>query len=200
MTAKQRWVLVLSSLASLMVALDALVVSTALEAIHRHLGASIDELEWTVNAYGLSFAVLLIPAAALGDRLGRRRLFAAGLGLFVLGSAACALSPNAGLLIAARAVQGSAAALVAPLSLALVSAAFPPEQPRPGDGHLRRHHRPGGAQRAGDRRRRDPGAGLAMGVLDQRPDRPGRRSRSCWARSGRATARAPGWTRLGCCW
>jgi EmrB/QacA subfamily drug resistance transporter len=125
---RERWVLVLSSVASLMVALDALVVSTALGAIHRHLGASIDELEWTVNAYGLSFAVLLIPAAALGDRLGRRRLFAAGLGAFVLGSAACALAPNAGLLIAARAAQGSAAALVAPLSLSLLSAAFPPER------------------------------------------------------------------------
>ncbi len=128
MTGKARWVLVLSSVASLMVALDALVVATALGAIRRHFGASIDELEWTVNAYGLSFAVLLVPAAALGDRLGRRRMFAAGLGLFVLGSAACALSPTAGLLIAARALQGTAAALVAPLSLALVSAAFPPEQ------------------------------------------------------------------------
>jgi EmrB/QacA subfamily drug resistance transporter len=123
-----RWVLVLSSVASLMVALDALIVSTALGAIRHSLGASINELEWTVNAYGLSFAVLLVPAAELGDRLGRRRLFAAGLGLFVLGSIACALSPNAGLLIAARAVQGSAAALVAPLSLALVSTAFGPER------------------------------------------------------------------------
>ena len=123
-----RWVLVLSSVASLMVALDALVVSTALGVIRNSLHASIDELEWTVNAYGVSFAVLLVPAAALGDRLGRRRLFAVGLGLFVLGSIACALSPNAGLLIASRALQGSAAALVAPLSLALVSAAFTPER------------------------------------------------------------------------
>ncbi len=123
-----RWVLVLSSVASLMVALDALVVSTALGVIRSDLHASIDELEWTVNAYALSFAVLLVPAAALGDRLGRRRVFAAGLGLFVLGSIACALSPTAGLLIASRAVQGSAAALVAPLSLALVSTAFPPER------------------------------------------------------------------------
>ncbi|HZE06725.1 MAG TPA: MFS transporter [Solirubrobacteraceae bacterium] len=128
MRSKERWVLVLTSLASLMVALDGLVVSTALGAIHRKLGASISELEWTVNAYGLSFAVLLIPAAALGDRLGRRRLFAAGLGLFALGSAACALSPNAGLLIAARAVQGAAAALIAPLSLSLLSVAFGPER------------------------------------------------------------------------
>ena len=127
-TKTARWVLVLSSVASLMVALDALVVTTALNAIRHSLGASLDELSWTINAYGLSFAVLLVPAAALGDRLGRRRLFAAGLGLFVLGSIACALSPSAGLLIASRAVQGSAAALVAPLSLALVSTAFSPER------------------------------------------------------------------------
>ena len=80
----QRWVLVLASIASVMVALDALVVSTALSTIRQHLGASIDELEWTVNAYSLSFAVLLITASALGDRFGRRRLFAGGLGLFVV--------------------------------------------------------------------------------------------------------------------
>src|SRR6201995_5824348 len=123
-----RWVLVLGSVASLMVALDALVVSTALGAIHSHLHASLDELEWTINAYALSFAVLLVRAAARGDRLGRRRLFAVGLGLFVLGWLACPRSPNAGLLIASRALQGSAAALVSPLSLALVSAAFPPER------------------------------------------------------------------------
>ena len=128
MSSQQRSVLVLASLASLMVALDALVVSTALGTIHRELGASINELEWTVNAYGLCFAVLLIPAAGLGDRWGRRRLFAVGLAAFALGSAACALAPNAGLLIAARAAQGSAAALVAPLSLSLLSAAFTPEQ------------------------------------------------------------------------
>jgi EmrB/QacA subfamily drug resistance transporter len=127
-TKTARWVLVLSSVASLMVALDALVVTTALSAIRHSLGASIDELSWTINAYALSFAVLLVPAAAMGDRLGRRRVFAAGLGLFVLGSIACALSPSAGLLIASRALQGSAAALVAPLSLALVSTAFPPER------------------------------------------------------------------------
>jgi len=124
----QHWVLILSSIASLMVALDVLVVSTALSTIRRHLAPSLDELEWTVNAYGLSFAVLLIPAASLGDRFGRRRLFAAGLGLFVAGSVACALAPNAGLLIGARAVQGAAAALVAPLSLSLLSAAFAPER------------------------------------------------------------------------
>jgi EmrB/QacA subfamily drug resistance transporter len=125
-TSTERWVLILSSIASLMVALDVLVVSTALGAIRQHLGASLNDLEWTVNAYALSFAVLLIGAASLGDRFGRRRLFAAGLGLFALGSVACALAPNAGLLIAARAAQGAAAALVAPLSLSLLGASFGP--------------------------------------------------------------------------
>ncbi len=127
-TTAQRWVLALCSIASLMVALDVTVVSTALSSIKHELGASVDELEWTVNAYGLSFAVLLITASALGDRLGRRRLFAAGLGLFAAASAACALAPSVGLLIAARAVQGAGGALVAPLSLSLLSAAFPPER------------------------------------------------------------------------
>jgi EmrB/QacA subfamily drug resistance transporter len=121
------WVLLLTSVASLMVALDALVVSTALSTIRVDLGASIEQLEWTVNAYNLSFAVLLMTAAAIGDRLGRRRVFAGGLGLFVAASAACALAPDVGSLIAARAVQGAGAAAVMPLALALLSANFPPE-------------------------------------------------------------------------
>jgi EmrB/QacA subfamily drug resistance transporter len=127
-TRAQRWVLVLSSIASLMVALDVLVVTTALSAIRHHFGASLDELEWTVNAYNLSFAVLLIPASALGDRVGRRSLFAAGLGLFVAASAACALAPSVGLLIAARSVQGAAGAMITPMSLSLLSVAFAPER------------------------------------------------------------------------
>lgn len=126
--ARTIWVLALTGVASFMVALDTLVVSTALTTIQRDLGASIEELEWTVNAYNLSFAVLLMTGAALGDRYGRRRLFAAGLGLFALASAACALAPDVGSLIAARAVQGAGAALVAPLGLALACAAFPPER------------------------------------------------------------------------
>ena len=128
MTAKKKWVLTLASIASLMAALDTLVVATALTTIKRHLHASVGELEWTVNAYNLSFAVLLMTAAALGDRLGRRRVFATGLGLFSAASAACALAPNVGFLIAARAVQGVGAALIAPLALTLVSAAFAPEE------------------------------------------------------------------------
>jgi MFS family permease len=109
---RTRWILGLASVASLMVALDTLVVSTALSTIRLDLGASLEQLEWTVNAYNLSLAVLLVTAAGLGDRFGRRRLFAAGLGE----------------LIAARAVQGAGAALVLTLALTLVSAAFPPER------------------------------------------------------------------------
>ena len=124
----QIWVLGLTSVASLMVALDALVVTTALSTIRLDLGASIEALEWTVNAYTLSFAVLLMTGAALGDRFGRRRMFTAGLGLFAAASAACAVGPGVGWLIAARAVQGVGAALVMPLALALLSVAFPPER------------------------------------------------------------------------
>ncbi len=127
MTTRTR-VLLLASLASFMTALDTLVVTTALTTIRLDLGASVEQLEWTVNAYNLSFAVLLMTAAALGDRLGRRRMFAAGILFFALASAACALAPSAGWLIAARALQGAGAALVTTLGLALVGAAFPPER------------------------------------------------------------------------
>src|SRR3954453_3866368 len=128
MTTKQRWILILAALAAFMTALDTLVVTTALSTIRDDLGASVAQLEWTVNAYNLSFAVLLMTAAALGDRFGRRRMFAGGVGLFGLASAACALGPSVGALIAARAVQGAGAALVTTLALALVGAAFPPER------------------------------------------------------------------------
>src|SRR5436190_18644580 len=124
----KNWVLVLTSAASFMVALDALVVTTALTTIRLDLSASVEALEWTVNAYGLTFAALLLMGAALGDRFGRRRMFMAGLALFVAASAACALAGNAGWLIAARAVQGIGAALVMPLAMALLGAAFPREQ------------------------------------------------------------------------
>jgi EmrB/QacA subfamily drug resistance transporter len=128
MTTKQKWVLGLTSVASLMVALDVLVVSTALGTIRQHLHASIGQLEWTVNAYALSFAVLLMTASAIGDRFGRRRVFAAGLGLFVAASVACALATSIGWLIAARAIQGASGAIVQPLAISLLSAAFPPER------------------------------------------------------------------------
>jgi EmrB/QacA subfamily drug resistance transporter len=122
------WVVALTGIGSLMAALDTLVVSTALPTIRLDLGASVEDLEWTVNAYNLSFAVLLMTGAALGDRYGRRNLYATGLGLFATASAACALAPDVGWLIGARAVQGAGAALLMPLGLALLSAAFPPER------------------------------------------------------------------------
>jgi EmrB/QacA subfamily drug resistance transporter len=122
------WVVGLTAIGSLMAALDTLVVSTALSTIQRDLGASLEELEWTVNAYNLSFAVLLITAAALGDRYGRRSFYAIGLALFAGASALSALAPNVGWLIAARALQGAGAALVLTLGLAILSAAFPPER------------------------------------------------------------------------
>jgi EmrB/QacA subfamily drug resistance transporter len=122
------WVLALTSIASFMVSLDSQVVATALNTIRLDLAASIEQLEWTVNAFVLSFAVLLMTGAALGDRLGRRRMFAVGLALFVAASAACALAPSIGWLIAARAMQGIGGALVVPLAMALLSATFPPQE------------------------------------------------------------------------
>jgi EmrB/QacA subfamily drug resistance transporter len=122
------WVVALTAIGSLMAALDTLVVSTSLSTIRLDLGASIEDLEWTVNAYNLSVAVLLITAAALGDRYGRRAFYTIGLGLFAVASAASALAPSVGFLIAARALQGAGAALVMTLGLALLSAAFPPEK------------------------------------------------------------------------
>ncbi|RFS83185.1 DHA2 family efflux MFS transporter permease subunit [Actinomadura spongiicola] len=122
------WLLGLTAAASLMVALDATVVTTALTRIRLDLSATLEQLEWTVNAYNLTFAALLMTGAALGDRFGRRRMFAGGLGLFTAASAACALAPGIGWLIAARAVQGAGAALIMPLAMALLSNGFPPER------------------------------------------------------------------------
>jgi EmrB/QacA subfamily drug resistance transporter len=111
-----------------MASLDNLVVTTALPSIRAHLHAGLEGLQWTVNAYTLTFAVLLLTGAALGERYGRRRVFVAGLGLFTAGSAAAALAPSIGLLIAARAVQGVGAAMLIPLTLTLLSAAVSPQR------------------------------------------------------------------------
>nr|WP_046779260.1 MFS transporter [Streptomyces yangpuensis] len=119
------WALVLTGVAGFMAALDNLVVTTALPAIRADLGGGLEELEWTVNAYTLTFAVLLMSGAALGDRFGRRRLFIAGLAVFTGASAAAALSPGIDALIAARAVQGVGAAVMMPLTLTLLTAAVP---------------------------------------------------------------------------
>ena len=102
-------------------ALDVVVVSTALPTLRSHFGASLADLEWTINAYSLAFGCLMLTGAALGDRFGRRRMYAAGLLVFVLGSALAALAPNAGLLIAARVVQGAGGAVLVPLTLTLIS-------------------------------------------------------------------------------
>jgi MFS family permease len=124
----QGWVLALTSTASLMVALDVLVVATALDQIGREFGAQVEALQWTISAYTLTFAVLLMTATVAGDRYGRRRIFILGLLVFALASAGCALATNIGSLIAARAVQGVGAAILMPMALAQVTAAYPPER------------------------------------------------------------------------
>ncbi|HEY7431305.1 MAG TPA: DHA2 family efflux MFS transporter permease subunit [Streptosporangiaceae bacterium] len=120
------WTFVVTATALFMASLDNLVVTTALPSIRDHLHASLSGLQWTVNAYTLTFAVLLLTGATLGERYGRRRLFVIGLGLFTVGSAAAALAPGIGALIAARALQGVGAAILIPLTLTLLSAAVPP--------------------------------------------------------------------------
>jgi EmrB/QacA subfamily drug resistance transporter len=121
------WTLLVASVAAFMTSLDTMVVTTALPTMRSHLGGSVGQLEWTMNAYYLAFACLLITAAALGDRLGRRRVLFIGLVVFGLSSAGAAAAPGLGSLIAARAVQGGAAAAVMPLTLTVISEAYPPE-------------------------------------------------------------------------
>src|SRR5215471_14530536 len=122
---RRGWVLGLTSAAYFMVVLDALVVITALPRMQLDLHVGLPAMQWTVNAYGIAFAAGIITAAALGDRLGRRRVFTTGVALFTLASAACALAPTAPALIAARTVQGLGGAAVLPLSLTILTAAFP---------------------------------------------------------------------------
>ena len=127
-TSRLRWVLALTSLAYFIVVLDSLVVITALPRMQQDLHVGLDTLQWTVNSYGIAFAAGIITAAALGDRFGRRRVFTAGLALFTVASAACAVAPNATALIAARAVQGLGGAAVLPLSLTILTTAFPAQR------------------------------------------------------------------------
>ncbi len=123
-----RWTLAIAGAALFMTALDQLVVGVALHSIRLDLGGSIEGLEWTVNAYTLAFAVLLITGAALGDRFGRKRMFIVGVAVFTAASALAALSPSTDALVAARALQGLGAAIVTPLTLTLISEAFPPQR------------------------------------------------------------------------
>ena len=122
------WTFAITSAALFMVTLDNLVVTTAIPVIRRDLHAGLSGLEWTVNAYTLTFAVLLLTGAALGDRFGRRLMFSIGIAIFTVGSAAAALAPSIGVLDAARAVQGVGGAIVMPLTLTILSAAVPPER------------------------------------------------------------------------
>jgi EmrB/QacA subfamily drug resistance transporter len=122
------WTIAITSLALFMVSLDNLVVTTALPVIRHSLHASLSQLEWTVNAYTLTFAVLLLTGAALGDRFGRRRIFVSGLLLFTGASALAALSTSATMLDVSRALQGIGGAVVMPLTLTILSAAVPAER------------------------------------------------------------------------
>src|SRR5881409_1293293 len=126
MNHKTLWAFALTSAAAFMVTLDNLVVTTAIPVIRRDLHAGIGGLEWTVNAYTLTFAVLLLTGAALGDRFGRRRLFVIGTSIFTAGSVAAALAPTVGALVAARSVQGLGGAIVTPLTLTILSAVVRP--------------------------------------------------------------------------
>lgn len=122
------WTLAITSIALFMVTLDNLVVTNALPTIQRDFNASIQSLEWSVNAYTLTFAVLLLTGAALGDRYGRRLMFVIGLAIFTLASAACAVAPNIEILDATRALQGMGGAIVTPLTLTILSDAFPSQR------------------------------------------------------------------------
>src|SRR5436853_2629903 len=127
-SSKTWWTFAITSTALFMVTLDNLVVTTALPVIRTDLHAGLSGLEWTVNAYTLTFAVLLLTGAALGDRYGRRLLFAIGLTIFTAASAVAAAAPDIGTLIAARAVQGVGAAVVMPLTLTLLASVVAPER------------------------------------------------------------------------
>ena len=172
-----RWVVVLTAVGSFMAALDTLVVASALTTIKRDLGASLTDLEWTVNAYNLSFAVLLVPAAVLGDRLGRARTYAGGLVLFALASAGCALSGSVGALVAMRVAAGRRRGRAADAGHGPADLGVPAGAPRRGARPVQRGHRDRGRLRPAGRRRGRRRAGLAVDLLAQRAGRPASRRR-----------------------
>src|SRR5829696_377945 len=128
MSPKALWALAITSIAVFMVTLDNLVVTTAIPVLREDLHAGLSGLQWTVNAYTLTFAVLLLTGAALGDRFGRRRLLVIGIAIFTLASAAAALAPSILALDVARAAQGLGGAIVMPLTLTILSASVPAER------------------------------------------------------------------------
>lgn len=123
-----RWVLGLTSAALFLSALDILVVSTALDHVRRDLGVGIGGLEWTISAYNIAYAALMLAAAAAGDRFGRRRMLTIGVAAFTVGSAVCATAAGLDVLVGGRILQGVGAAVIAPLVVPLISAATPPER------------------------------------------------------------------------
>ena len=165
------WTFAITSLALFMVTLDNLVVTTALPVIRVDLHSSLSGLEWTVNAYTLTFAVLLLTGAALGDRFGRRRMLTIGLAIFTLASAAAALAPSIGALDAARAVQGLGGAIVMPLTLTILSAAVPAERRGLALGAWGGISGLAVAHRPARRRRRRQRHLVALDLLVERPDR-----------------------------
>ena len=166
------WAFIVTSIALFMVSLDNLVVTMALPAIRKELHAGIQGLEWTVNAYTLTFAVLLLTGATLGERFGRRRLFVdRPRRIFTLASAAAALAPNIDALIAARAVQGVGGAIIVPLTLTLLSTAVPPEKRGAGARRLGCRRRSRHRDRPAGRRRGRRGRVVAVDLLAERADR-----------------------------
>src|SRR5260370_19927689 len=127
-TRSTRWVIALAAAASFIAVMDGMVVTTALDAIRRDLSAPLSYLHWTMTAYSLSFAALLMAGAALGDRFGRRSMFIGGLLAFAASSAGCAAANTIGWLIAARALQGAASALLVPVAMTLLGTAVTPSQ------------------------------------------------------------------------
>src|SRR6187551_449294 len=122
------WTLAAVSFGLFMIMLDNTIVNVALPSIQRSLHIGLSELEWIVNGYALTFAVLMLTGGKLADMLGRRRMFIVGLAIFTLSSLACGLAPNAHFLIGARVVQGVGAALMNPATLSIITATFPPRQ------------------------------------------------------------------------
>ena len=193
------WAVVITGLALFMASLDNLVVTTALPVIRVHLHAGLSGLEWTVNAYTLTFAVLLLTAAALGERFGRRRIFALGIAVFTVASAAAALAPSIGVLVAARAVQGAGGAMIMPLSLTLLSAAVPPERRNAALGIWGAIGGHRGGLRPAGRRGRHHRVGLAVHLLAERPDRD-RAAAAGLVEASEPRGAPPGSTSAGCRW
>ncbi len=170
-TRRQALALTITGAAVFMVTLDNLVVTNALPSIRADLGATISQLGWFVNAYTLTFAALLLTGASLGDRFGRRRVFATGLAVFTAGSLWAALATSSGMLIAARGVAGPRRRARHAAQPDAALGGVPGRAARPRDRHLVRSQRPRRRARAGRRRRRRGRALVAVDLLPQRADR-----------------------------